>query len=373
MVGSSYGLGRIAGVRIGIHYSFLFIVLLIWYRAFELLSFRAPSYSALTYTVFSILGTGLFCFSILWHEVAHVVVAKRYNLRVRQIVLFFLGGVAEIEDEPRTAGQEFWIAFIGPLSSLLLGLLFLGSYIPFGGRTVTGEMLFGLGYLNILLAVFNMLPSFPLDGGRVLHAILWWMSGNYITSTRLSSHIAQLMAWIAIGIGIFSILNPGVFGRADMMLLMGLFLLYLSYLSKQHLQRAEVRNGLSGISVGQLVSPTRVVEANWPLAYALDMMAIESNAMAAPVVDSNEIVGVLSIEHLRIFPRQQWGHLRVDAVMTPIAGVRTIDVHHDLFQALQKSHLDQQPYLLVTSNQQPIGLLSYREIVNFAKQQLGSS
>jgi Zn-dependent protease len=370
MVGSSYSLGRIAGVRIGIHYSFLFIALLICYRAFELLSLYAPSYSELTYVVFSILGTVLFCFSILWHEVAHMLVAKLYKLRVRQIVLFFLGGVAEIEDEPRTAGQEFWIAFVGPLSSFVLGLLFLGFYIPLGRGNITGEMLFGLGYFNILLAAFNMLPSFPLDGGRVLRAVLWGISSNYMTGTRISSYLGQGMAWLCIGFGIFSLRNPGMFGGSLMMLFLGWFLLSQA---RQHLQRAEVRAGLSGVLVGQLVSSMRIVEAHWPLAYALDMMAIENTATAAPVVRNNEIVGILSVEHLRILPRQQWGHLHVDAVMTPIASVRTIDAGYDLFEALQQSHLDQQPYLLVTSNQQPIGLLSHREIVNFAKRQLGSS
>ncbi len=370
MVGSSYGIGRIAGVRFGIHYSFLLIALLIGYRAYELLSMYAPHYSSLTYLTFSFIGTVLFSLSILWHEVAHMLVAKLYNLRVRQIVLFFLGGVAEIEDEPRSASQEFWIAFVGPLSSLFIGIIFIACVVPFGRGSITGEMLFGLGYFNILLAAFNILPSFPLDGGRVLRAILWGITGNYMTGTRISSYLGQGMAWIAIGLGIFSLIYPSAYGGSIMLLFLGWFLLNQA---RQHLQRAEVRSGLSGVSVGQLVSPIRIVEAHWPLSYALDMMAIESNAIAAPVVRNNEIIGILSIDRLRVLPRQQWGHLRTDAMMTPIANVRTIDAHNDLFEALQQSDMDNQPYLLVTSNQQPIGLVSYREILNYAKQQLGSN
>lgn len=372
MAGTSIRLGRLAGIEIGINYSLLLIAALVTYQLSAIvLPSRAPGFSDTAYIYGGILGALLFFGSILWHEMAHALMAKFYRIPVRRIVLFFLGGIAEIEDEPRKAHQEFWIAIVGPLSSLLLGGIFIGFSVVAVSGSVVEQVFFWLGVINIMLAIFNMIPGFPLDGGRVLRSILWWVSGNYLNATRWASYLGQGVAYLMILSGVLSIFVPNPYvGSGIWMLLIGFFLLNAA---KGHLHNAHVRTGLKGVPVGQLVRQSRTLQSHWPLSYAIDMMALGQATTAAPVVQDGEWVGVLSVENFSILPRLHWGNVQVESVMTPIHGVRRVDAYQDLYDMLHDEDLSRQPYLLVTMNQRPIGLLSQREIVGFAKRVLNGN
>ncbi len=369
MAGTSIRLGKIAGIEIGINYSLLLIAALVTYQlASYVLPTRAPGFDDTAYVYGGVLGAMLFFASILWHEMAHALMAKFYRIGVRRIVLFFLGGIAEIEDEPRKAYQEFWIAIVGPLSSLLLGGIFLGLSAFAAAGSVLEQVLFWLGVINVMLAIFNMIPGFPLDGGRVLRAILWWISGSYLKATRWASYMGQSVAYLMITLGILSIFVPSSYiGSGIWLLLIGFFLLNAA---KGHLHSAQVRSGLQGVPVGQLVRNHRTLQSHWPLSYAIDMMALGQATTAAPVLRDGEWVGVLSVENFNILPRLHWGNVQVESVMTPIHGVRQVDAYQDLYDMLHDEDLSGQPYLLVTMNQRPIGLLSQREIVGYAERML---
>lgn len=369
MLGSSIRLGRIAGIEIGINYSLMLIALLVTYQLASLvLPTRAPDYSDQVYLVASLVGAVLFFGSILWHELAHALMARFYGIPVRRIVLFFLGGVAEIEREPRKAHQEFWIAIVGPLSSLVLGGIFMGVSYIWNNHSVIVEVFYWLGIINVILAVFNMTPGFPLDGGRVLRALLWWISGKYLWATRWASYTGQGFAALMILSGLGSLFfQNALFGSGIWTILLGLFLMNAA---KTHLQSAHVRHGLSGILVGHLVRPRTNVQPHWPLSYALDMMSVGSGASAATVVDNGELVGILTVENLRLMSHSMWGNLTVETAMTPIGRIQTVDAASDLYEILQSLDLKRQPYLLVTSDEQPLGVISHRDLVGYAERQL---
>jgi len=245
----------------------------------------------------------------------------------------------------------------------VLGLGFLGLGLATADGNIYHIMFVWLGNINIILAVFNMIPGFPLDGGRVLRAILWWGTGSYLRSTQLASYIGQGFAYLALlggGILIFAI-DPftGVWG-----IIMGLFLLNAA---RSHLQSAQVRHHLQGIPIGTVVRRGNHVEAEWPLAYATDVMAMSGPVSGIPVKHNNQLVGILTQDTIRALHHLNWAGLRVADVMKPIQTVRTVDAYRDLYDALRDPILHREPYVLVMANQQPLGLLSQGEILAFAE------
>jgi Zn-dependent protease len=365
----SISFGKIAGVKVGINYSLLIIAALVTWQLTLELPVRAPGFDDSVYFWYAAIGAGLFFFSILWHELAHAIVAKAYGLKVKQIVLFFLGGVAEIETEPRRAHQEFWIALIGPLSSVALGGIFLGMRELFDDASVVSAMLWWLGTINLLLAAFNMLPGFPLDGGRVLRAVIWWLSGNYLSASRLSAYLGQGMGGLMIVGGIFSVFFGNITGL--WLLFLGMFFLNAA---RAQLWFAERRAGLTGVSMGQLVGNhggNIAVNADWPLSYAVDMMSIGAGGRsAAPVVQNGEMIGVFPLEHVRNMSPMNRVNKIVRDVMVPMNGVRAVDAQVDLFDALNDNATNDYLYLLVVQNQRPIGLLSQRDLLNYQDRML---
>src|SRR5262249_51992963 len=191
---SDIQLGRVFGIRIGLHFSWLFIALLIVFSLQAYLYGTNPQWGGLLIWMSALCAGLLFFATLIAHELAHSIVAKSRGLPVRSITLFALGGVAEIEKEPSDAKTEFWIAVVGPISSLIIGILFLtlslaiGWHPPATPSSPALAMLVWLGYINVTLAVFNLVPGFPLDGGRILRAIVWWITGSAQRATAITSH-----------------------------------------------------------------------------------------------------------------------------------------------------------------------------------------
>src|SRR5579864_2306122 len=204
---SQIKLGRVFGIQIGLHYSWFIIAFLI---AFSLEGqFRATNrdWSPLLVWGVAILTAVLFFLCLLAHELSHSLVAQAHKLPVREITLFALGGVSVIEKESPNAKSEFLIAIVGPLTSLALGGVMLVGARALGGGAHSSSpgiaILFWLGTINISLGLFNMLPGFPLDGGRVLRAIVWWITGSMERATVIAARVGQAMAVIFIGGGIY--------------------------------------------------------------------------------------------------------------------------------------------------------------------------
>lgn len=211
-------LGRIAGISIGLHYSWFIIALLITLSLADHFHTVTPPWSRTVVWLAAIVTGVLFFVALLLHELAHSLLAKARGLRVRAITLFALGGVSQIESEASDAKSEFWIAIVGPLTSVAIGLVCLGiarltGWLPGTEPAVPAlAVLLWLGYINIMLAAFNMIPGYPLDGGRVLRALIWWITKNADRSTQLASQVGQGVAFIFILLGLYRFFVGANFG-----------------------------------------------------------------------------------------------------------------------------------------------------------------
>src|SRR4030042_4547114 len=199
---------RVAGIDIAIHYTWLFAVIIITWSLAGYFS-QYPTWSVTVRWVAGFLSAVLLFFSVLLHELAHSLVAQSRGLPVTSITLFIFGGVSNLSEDPKSPGLEFWMAFVGPLTSVLLGLIFWGIWylatgeplLPLLSSSAPGKGTFVvaiLGYLafiNLALAAFNLLPGFPLDGGRVLRSILWKTTGNLVKATDIASIIGRVFGW----------------------------------------------------------------------------------------------------------------------------------------------------------------------------------
>lgn len=229
LFGKEIKIGKIFGIEINIDYSWFWIFLLItWSFASGFLPAIAPSRSVLTYIIFALLGSFLFFSSVLVHELSHSLVARKNNLPINKITLFIFGGVSNLEDEPPSAGVEIKMAAAGPLSSIVIGVILIAISFLFsnlGNGNIFLGLLALIGYINLSLAIFNLLPGFPLDGGRILRGIIWARNKDFLKSTRIASYSGKALAVIMIVFGVYQIFTISIFGGI-WIILIGLFLFY---------------------------------------------------------------------------------------------------------------------------------------------------
>src|SRR5215467_1287040 len=255
-VRSQIKLGRIFGIEIGLHYSWFVIALLIAFSLATHFHQIRPDWSQQAVWSAAIITAILFFAALLLHELAHSIVAKSRGLNVHAITLFALGGVSQIESEPADAKSEFWIAIVGPLTSLVIGVICLAITRLLPGAaaaeapTVTAAVLLWLGYINIALALFNMIPGYPLDGGRVLRAIIWGINRNLVRATRMAADIGQFIAITFIVFGFFRFFYSGAFGG----LWLALIGWFLSDAAAASRATAEVSLALEHVRVGDVMS-----------------------------------------------------------------------------------------------------------------------
>jgi Zn-dependent protease len=260
---ASLRLGRIAGIPVGASWSVLLIAALFaWSLAGSILPGLAPGLVPSTYWLAAVVATGLFLGSLLAHEVGHALVARRAGLRVRGITLWLLGGVAQLEDEPASPRDDLRVAIVGPAISLALAV---GFGVAAAGLAVLGApalAVAALGWLavvNVALALFNLIPAAPLDGGRVLRALLWRRHGNRARAAVTAATAGQVTGGILIGYGLLGVLTGWGFGTLWTVLI-GWFLVAAA---RQEREQTVVRHGLAGLRVGDVMTPTSVLAPAW--------------------------------------------------------------------------------------------------------------
>lgn len=320
-LGTSLKLARIFGINIFADLSWFIIFLLISYdlstRVFPSL---APQWSnTLSWTI-GIAAAVLFFVSVIIHELSHSLVAKAYGIKVSRIVLFIFGGVADIEKEPPSPGAEFLMALAGPFASVvigavsLIGALFLGGVV-FGNSLTVGildtfspvsGLFFWLGSINIALAIFNLVPGFPLDGGRVLRSIFWKVSGNLVKATRWSSNIGSGIGYTFAAAGVAMIFGVDVpffgtgFGSGSWMVLIGLF---LAAMARQALKETVIHSALENVKVADIMrTNVATFSPALPLNSFLDEeLGEDENFTATPVVEDNHcnLVGFISMSDIK--------------------------------------------------------------------------
>lgn len=333
-----FRIGRILGFEINIDWSWLFIFFLVVY---SLASGYFPRfYPQLDVTTNWLMGVAaalLLFASVLFHELAHSVVSRSHGNEVMGITLFLFGGMAQTTDEPRRAREEFWMALAGPASSFVLALVFyaLGGLGRMAGWPVWLIAILGyLAFINLVLGGFNLLPGYPLDGGRVLRSIIWGVTKDVEKATRYASHMGQLFGYVFMGIGFMNFLSGSLVGGL-WMIFVGWFLTGAARTSYQQLQ---IRQALSGVRVDQVMTTdVPVIPASMSVREFVDENLLRRDYACYPVADHDKPVGVIGAEEVRTLPSEQWGTSQVGQI-AHLADDEALKItgDEDAWQALSK-------------------------------------
>lgn len=329
----SIRVGRIAGIDIFIHVSWLIIVVFLTFSLAtgEFPAFY-PGYSVAAYYLLGFISALLLFVSVLLHELAHSVVARARGLSVKSIVLFIFGGVSNIEQEPQTAGVEFSMAFVGPLVSLLIGAVCYGLFLLVRGSHVFIEpILWYLALTNILLGIFNLIPGFPLDGGRVLRSIIWKISGSLRTATRVTTMVGQLIAYLFIFLGIWLFFTGNILNGIWLGFI-GWFLLNAAQTANS---QATLQSMFRGVTVDQVMDRTpATVPANISLQKLVDEYFLPQGLRTAFVVQGDQLAGLITLGDIRHVPREEWGSVPVGHKMIPREELHAVSPQQNLNDVL---------------------------------------
>jgi Zn-dependent protease/CBS domain-containing protein len=364
MFGRTADLFEIFGFRVRVDVSWLFLAALItWSLATGYFPQIEPGLASGTYWWMGIVGAAGLFLSIVFHELSHSLVARRFGLPIRGITLFLFGGVAEMEQEPVSPKAEFLMAIAGPLSSFLLAGIFhllsavAGDALP---RPVGG--VFGyLALLNFVLAVFNLLPAFPLDGGRMLRAVLWHRKGSSREATRIAARIGSYFGIALIAIGIMNAIGGDLVGG----FWLGLIGLFLRSSALAHMQESALRHSLEGERVARYMTADPVaVPPALTLRELVDRYIYRERHEAYPVTDpSGRLLGIVTVHDVRAQPREEWDRITVGQVMTEIGPDNTIDADADAVRALSVMQKGGHGRLLVTRDGQLAGIVALKDLL----------
>jgi Zn-dependent protease len=310
---SGMRLGKILGIPIYLHSTWIIIFAGITYFLYAQFAEQYPSWTSAQHLSVSVLTSVLFFGSLLFHELAHSVVAQHYKIRVLSITLFIFGGVASIERDPAKAIQEFNIAIAGPLASGLLAALFFGGAQAFPSNQMVYAVSTWLWTTNLLLAVFNLLPGFPLDGGRIFRAMIWGASKNFSKATRIAGASGRMIAYAMILLGLFAALK-GFVGQGVWSVLIGFFLLNASQESVAQVAIRETLSGLRAVDVMSHEVPT-IGRATSLEEYGAEVL--RTGRRCHLVITEDRLVGMMNVHRLNSVPRDEWAHNSVQSIMIP--------------------------------------------------------
>lgn len=353
---SSLKLGRIAGVEIGIHWSWLVIfALFVWSLADVVFPDTNPGLSDGAYLTMAVVAVPLFFGSLLLHELGHATRASREGMEIAGITLWLFGGVAQFRGMFPSAGAEFRIAIAGPIVSLLIGALALTAALLIPLPAAVDGVVFWLGYINLVLLVFNMIPALPLDGGRVLRSALWARKGDFLAATRTAAAIGQGFGRLLIALGVVAMLFGGAIGGLWFVFI-GWFLLAAAEAERRS---AETRRALTGIEVDDVMVRKPVsVDPGMPLDEFMRDCFFPHRHVAYPVIEGGHPVGLISFRSVLELPEEAWAGRRVGDVMVPLERLPTLDPRTPLESAVELLAGSESNRGLVLVGDQLAGLLS---------------
>jgi Zn-dependent protease len=355
-------IARIAGIPISLDYSwFLIFILLTWSLGASYFPSQFPGWASWEYWAIGALATILLFFSVLLHEFGHAAAARHYHIPVQEITLFIFGGVARIQEEPKSAGSEFWIAVAGPAVSLLLGLIFSALALVTTLPQLLAVFRY-VGYINITLFLFNLIPGFPLDGGRVLRAAIWGATRDTNKATLIAANTGRFIAYLFIFIGLTMIFAGNLYD--------GLWMAFIGWFLESaavaQVQQQKLKDILSRYPVRQAMATEMAVI---PAQTTLDVLA-EHNFLhggkRAYIVQKNGVpVGILTIHQLKKARKQDWPTTTAEQVMIPLAEAKSVGPDDDLWSALGNMDRQGVNQLLVIENGTIVGILSREDLVSF--------
>jgi Zn-dependent protease/CBS domain-containing protein len=366
MFGTSWRVGRIIGIEIRIDSSWAVIALLITYSMYLRASVLYPELSGGGAVALGILATVLFFGSVLVHELAHALVAQARGIRVQDITLFLFGGATRARVESRGPGDEFLIALVGPLTSGLLAGLF-GAVAGLGGAVLSRPLAGTFGYLawtNLLLAVFNLVPGFPLDGGRLLRSAIWKATGSLGRATRIASVSGQGVGWLLVAAGVAWLLAGDLAGGIWFAFI-GWFLVQAARSSYQDLQLQQLLRGVEAEDV--MAANLRRIPPELSLQDAVDDYFMRYDHGAFPVEEQGRTIGLLTLRGVRRVPREQWPTRRVRDHMVPLGDQVVVPPDARMDGVLGKLQDGEANRVLVVEDAEVVGIITPSDLTRWLR------
>jgi len=358
-------LGKILGIEICLDYSwFVIFALLTWMLADSYYPDEFKDWSTLTYWVTGAVTATMLFVSVLLHELGHSVVALRYRIPVRSITLFLFGGVAQIGAEPPSAVAEFFIAIAGPIVSLALAVFFYALEPALSGVEPLLGVAKYLAYINMALFLFNLIPGYPLDGGRVFRAIVWAITGSMNRSTAIAANVGRFFAFLLIFAGTLQIFN-GNLGGGLWIVLIGWF---LDNAASVQLQQVALGGLLAGKRVAQAMNTHyATVPSDLTLQQLVDERILGNGQRCFLVERDDKPLGMITLHRVKEVPRQEWATTKVGQAMLPIDQLKSVDPDMELWPALQnmdRAGVNQMP---VVQAQRVVGMLSRDDAITYLR------
>jgi Zn-dependent protease/predicted transcriptional regulator len=355
MLENAFRLGSVAGIRIGVHYTWFFIFFLLASALYQSFSIEHSDWSQSTALLTAILTTLLFFISIILHELGHSIVAMRHGIQVRSITLFIFGGVAQTEKEAESAGTEFRVAIAGPIVSLVLSGLFysLAGLLSSLSEVMTVALTW-LGRINLIVAIFNMIPGFPLDGGRVFRALVWAVSGNASTGMKWAVASGKLLAYLLMVFGLFLVIQPGLLFNGLWMLAIGWFLFFSAQASGQtfivnrifraHQAREYMDTEFHSVS-------GRMSIHEW-----LENHVFTEGRRAYVVTSDGQATGLVTLSDCNKVARTLWDSTALYEIMTPLGKLHAVSPTTSISDVLQ---------LMVSHSLNQVPVVQYDRIIGW--------
>jgi Zn-dependent protease/predicted transcriptional regulator len=356
----SFTLGRIAGIRVGVNWSWVVVfALIVWTLSQSIFPRMNPGLSDATYLAMAIAAALLFFVSLLMHEYGHALVARREGMEIEGITLWLFGGVARFKGMFPSAGAEFRIAIAGPVVSLALGGLFvLFAWLARAPEAVDAAAAW-LGYINLTLLVFNLLPALPLDGGRVLRSVLWAARSDFAWATRIAAWVGRAFGYLFIAVGLGFLFFQGAFSGAWLAFI-GWFLLQAAGAEDRYLL---ARQALAGLRVRDLMVRDPVTaKPDVTLGAFMDELVSQRRYTTYPVVEDGHAVGLLPFSCVAEVPRREWDSQLVRDCMIPRDRVPVVGETDDLIDAAAELASSDVNRALVLDGDRLVGLLSVTDV-----------
>lgn len=361
-------LGRVFGLDIRIDVSWLIIFALVTMSMFAYFSQGFPELTLVPLWAAAVSTTVVFFVCVLLHEISHSLVARAKGIEVTDITLFMFGGVSQVREEPRRPSDEFTIAVVGPVASASLGLLFLGFRNAFPAGSLGDVSTGWLGRINLALAAFNLLPGFPLDGGRMLRAALWGATKDLRRATRVASFMGTVVAFGLVGWGVVDVLWYGRFIEGLWFGLIGWFLLVAS---RQSVGQLELRDQLRRLRVAQAMRSTCPhVPAQLPVDRFVDESVFREGGKCFFVTEDDRLQGLVTLDDVRRVPREDWPRYSVGDIMVSFADIKSVSPSDSLLVAFERMTEHSLNQLPVVEGDRIAGVITRNDIFRLVARML---
>jgi Zn-dependent protease len=356
---------RVLGIQISLNYTwFIVFGLIAWSLASGYFPYRYPGLSPAAHWVMGFLGAFFLFLSVLIHELTHSYIANKEGIEVREITLFLFGGVSQLVKEPEDPRKELKVAIAGPISSLVLALIFwiiskMTSQAP--NLLLFTGLLGYLAFINLSLAIFNLIPGFPLDGGRVLRAIYWKKTGSLKKGTQLAAGAGKWIGVAIILVGLLMVLTGNLMG-GFWFVIIGIF---LRSAAEGGFQQVVIKGALGGVKVKELMSRDVIsVPPSLRIHQLVEDVYLTHTYITYPVTEGERIIGIITLKQVKEVPRDEWKEKTVREVMIPIREEIMLDPDGEAVDALQKMIRTGEGRLPVVRDGKPVGMITRRDILN---------